>query len=598
MIRDAILNVEPSEVMQFKNLIDQFQHACREFGNRPLFGTKVSGSYQWRTFDDFRMDVEKLHAHFSSLGLKKGDRIAIISRNCPEWAATVYGALHQGVVYVPMYENQHPDEWDYIIKDAKPKVVVAYNEEILAKLPRQDYDFVKEYIYIDPAKASDEVASYREILRTTKAKAETVDIAPRDLAGLIYTSGTTGHPKGVMLCHENIIVQCDSIQATLDIRPTDRSLVILPWAHIYGQTCELHSHFRFGFASAFVEDFTTIQANIQEVKPTLLVGVPRIFHKVHDGIAGKIAAKPKIIQKLFAKAIEIGHRRLNESISVIDRLIYSLASVLIFKKIKGNLGGELRYCISGAAALRKPTNEFFHALGLPIYEGYGLTETAPLISVNNQKYNRIGSVGRTFPHIELTLEHVEGCEKNEGEIVVSGPGVMLGYYKLDEETNKVLVDGKFHTGDIGRLEDGYLHITGRIKEQYKMENGKYVVPGPVEEEISMHALIDNSVLYGEGRSHNVLLAQINQEELVKWLGEKELNMTAEEAIHNASTKQELTKDILGMIKKAKKYERPSDCLFTLDEWTTDNGLLTPSMKVKRKKVLALFKEQIEEHFQS
>ena len=344
------------------------------------------------------------------------------------------------------------------------------------------------------------VVSYASLLNTGHS-VPSVMPKPSDTAGLIYTSGTTGNPKGVVLTHDNIASNVSATHAIFPMELADRSLSFLPWAHVFGQTAELHTLLSTGASMAICEGVDRILDNLAEVQPTLLFSVPRIFNKIYTSVQQQIAARPKAVQMLVHRALEVAAKeRTGERLKVRELALLTLVDRLVFSKVRARFGGRLKYAFSGGAALSREVAEFIDSLGITVYEGYGLTETSPVVTANAPGARKIGSVGRPIPGVRVEIDPAMGVSKPsadgkstrfEGEIVVYGHNVMQGYHNRPEENDKVMMpDGGFRTGDLGKLdEDGFLWITGRIKEQYKLENGKYVTPVPIEEELKLSPFI-------------------------------------------------------------------------------------------------------------
>jgi long-chain acyl-CoA synthetase len=441
--------------------------------------------------------------------------------------------------------------------------------------------------------------SYAALL--TKGRTAPVDPifpAASDVAGYIYTSGTTGTPKGVILSHRNI---CSNTAAIHEVFPlhAERSLAFLPWAHSFGQTAELHFFVHDGHSMAINDDPTHLVSNLAEVKPTILLAVPRIFNRIYDGVHRQMAAKPKAIRMLFKHGLELaGRRNRGESISLTQTITLALAEKLIFSKVRAKFGGRLKLVISGSAALNKDVAEFVDALGIMVYEGYGLTETSPVATTNYPGNRKIGSVGKALPGCRVSIDESRSDNRGEGEIVLYGPNIMQGYHNQPEETAAVLLpDGGFRSGDLGRVDaDGYLYITGRIKEQYKLENGKYVAPAMLEEELKLSPYISNVMLYGANRPFNVALVVADKTSLETWAKEQGVQLSITEGAgiaQNPRVHELLMAELERFGNKFKNYERPKKIAVVLDDFTTDNGLLTPSLKIRRNHVLKKYEREIE-----
>jgi long-chain acyl-CoA synthetase len=414
-----------------------------------------------------------------------------------------------------------------------------------------------------------------------------------DTACLIYTSGTTGNPKGVILSHGNIASNITAVHDVFPMKEDDRSLSFLPWAHSFGQTCELHALYSRGASMALAESTQKILENLAEVKPTLLFSVPRIFNKLYQAVQKQISEKPPFIQNLVKAALKCtAKEREHQRLSMSEHLTLAAVDKLVFSKVRERFGGRLNYAFSGGAAISRDVAEFIDSLGITVYEGYGLTETSPISTANWPGERRIGSVGRAIPGVRIEIDpavgHASKPDRVEGEIIVHGPNVMKGYFKRPEENAAVFTkDGGFRTGDQGFLDPaGYLYITGRIKEQYKLENGKYVVPSPLEEKLKLSPYILNALVYGDNKPYNVALLCANVDAVKKYAAEQGLGSLAVDALLEHPRVRDLFKKELEKYQEDfKGFEAVKEFAVIAEDFTTDNGMLTPSLKVKRRKVM-------------
>jgi long-chain acyl-CoA synthetase len=349
-----------------------------------------------------------------------------------------------------------------------------------------------------------------------------------------------------------------------------------------------------GCAMALNDEVPKLVSNLPDVKPTVLVAVPRIFNRIYDGVNQQMRDKPKPIQALFRAGIRAATRRSRgNQLSMTESLTLKLADKLIFKKVRQRFGGRLRLVVSGSAALSKEVAEFIDALGIEVYEGYGLTETAPVVSVNTPEFRKIGSVGKPLPNVRVVLDHqITGDAKN-GEIIAYGDNLMRGYHNHPEEDAKIFTaDHGLRTGDMGFVdEDGYLFITGRIKEQYKLENGKYVVPSPLEEDLKLSPYIGNVMLHGANRPHNVALVVLNSANLAKW-AERE-GVTLGDATQNPRVRELIRAELEAHSKDFRGYERPKGFALISEDFTVENGMLTPKMSVRRNQVLKRYQATLD-----
>ncbi len=577
-----------------QNLVDLLTAASANFADLPAFGVKTPAGWRWTTYAEFAAEVARCRAGLARIGVGPGDRVCLVSNNRIQWAAVAYATYGRGAVLVPMYEAQPPAEWKFILGDSGAKVAFASTDEIHAQLAqfRQQLPALDRVLGFDLPVTHEH--SYAALLREHGSDTEAPLIpSPNDVAGCIYTSGTTGNPKGVLLTHRNLCANLDSIHATLPI-DRDRTLSFLPWAHALGQTADLHAMLGAGTAIALNDEIPNLIDNLAEVRPTLLCAVPRIFNRVYDRVHERIAGKPAPIQSLFRNGIRCAmKRKAGERLSLGESLTLRLADTLIFAKSRRKLGGRLRYVVSGSAALNKDVAEFIDALGITVYEGYGLTETAPVVSVNRPGASRIGSVGKPIAGVRVVIDESASTEPGQGEVIVYGENVMLGYHGQPEATREKLTeDGGCRTGDLGYVDaDGYLYITGRISEQYKLENGKFVAPAPLEEQLKLSPYIANAVLYGHNRPYNVALIVPEPAAVAQWAAEAGLDLG--DWTTSLPLRELLAGEVTRCAREQRSFERLREFAVLTEDFTAANGLLTQTMKVRRNLVVQKYAELID-----
>jgi long-chain acyl-CoA synthetase len=577
-------------------LVDLFETSCRTRGTAPLFGTKVDGEYRWITYQAVHQRVAELRLLLKELGIAPGDRVALIADKSVDWAAVCYATVSCGAVSVPMYTAQSPADWEYILRDCGAKIafldatkVAEPFEEIRQHLPE-----LLHAIAIDGGDQCN--GSLKARLAALGGRtAGLVRPLASDPAAIIYTSGTTGQPKGVILSHRNIVSNVLSSASTFPLLPSDRSLSFLPWAHALGQTVDLHLLLHVGCQIGINGDLSGLLTNLGLVRPTILVAVPRVFYRIYEGVRKQISERPKAMRTLFANGVSAATRRSRGlNLRLADRLWLSAAERLIFRRVRQRFGGELRFAICGSAALNREVAEFVNALGIEVYEGYGLTEASPVVCVNTPSCRRFGTVGKPIPGVRVSIDRSVTHDPNVGEILVSGPNVMQGYYGAPEDTARVLAsDGQLRTGDMGRLDDdGYLIMTGRIKEQYKLQNGKYVVPTPIEEQIRLSPLISNCLLYGADKPYCVVLVVYNQ--LALQAEAKARGFECIDAQEDPRILAMLKQEVAALTKDFHSYMRPRKLMLLSEDFTVANGCLTPSLKVRRQEVIAKYHSRIEQ----
>ncbi len=577
-------------IAKYKDLVDMQRKSVAAFGPRRLFGTKRGGVWTWCTYAEFGKSVEDLRGGLAAAGIRAGHSVAFIAGNRTEWAVAAYATYGLDARFVPMYEHQLAVDWEYIVRDS--------NAELLIVSTRAIYDQVRDWagrmgnlkaVYCMALPESDP-QSYAALEAAGRATpAPVADIDPESVCGFIYTSGTTGKPKGVLLSHRNFVSNVNAVHEIFPLEPDDTCVSFLPWAHSFGQTVELHVMLSMGASVAFAESIEKLVDNFGEVRPTVMVGVPRIFNKIYDGLNKKMAAAGGLKKALFDAAMENqGKRRALAAegrTSMALDVKHKVLDKLVFSKVRERFGGRLKYAFSGGAALSPEVAEFIDRVGILVYEGYGLTETSPIACANYRGNRKIGSVGKAIPGVRVVIDTTAVEDgSGDGEVVVYGPNVMMGYHNLPEETAQVMTaDGGFRTGDRGRMDaEGYVYITGRLKEQYKLENGKYVVPAPLEEQLQLSPYLLQVYVDGSNKPYNVALIVPDRAAIEKWAADQGLAGSYEELLKKPETRRLVADELERHSKGFKGYERIKEFALLPEEFTTANGLLTPSLKVKRR----------------
>ena len=585
------------------NLVDWWAQSVTKFADRKLFGTKnKNGVYEWVTYKEIGNRIDNLRAGLTQLGIGKDDAVGIIANNRLEWPIVGFATWGCLARFVPMYEAELVQVWKYIIADSGIKVLFVSKPEIYEKIK----DFPKDiptlkHIIIIESEAENSMAALEK-----KGSAKPVawqSPAAEDVAELIYTSGTTGNPKGVLLMHMNFT---SNSHAGLKLYPELYenevvSLTILPWAHTFGQTAELFAIIRLGGAMGMIENTKTIVNDIVEVKPTFIIAVPTVFNRIYDGLWNKMNKDGGVAKALFVMGVEAAKkkRELSEKgrSDFMTNIKFKFADKIVFKKIRERLGGRMLGSMTGSAAMNVEISKFFFDIGIPIYDCYGLTETSPGITMNGSQAYRIGSVGRAIEKVKVVIDNTvveEGA--TDGEIIAYGPNVMKGYHNRPEDTKTALTpDGGFRTGDRGRLDkDGYLFITGRIKEQYKLENGKFCFPVSLEENICLTSFVQQALVYGTGRPYNICIIVPDFDVLLDYAKEKGLPTDTKELVLRQDIIDMVGESVTRQLKgKFGGYEIPKKFLLLPEPFSLDNGMLTQTMKLKRKVVLDKLNDRIE-----
>ncbi len=583
------------------NLVSLFEQSVAKWPNNRLFGTKnpASGKYEWVTRREVADRVDNLRGALKKLGLSQGERVGVILNNCSEWFICEQAVHGLGGVFVPMYLQELKKVMQYIVSDASVKFLFARDAGVYEKIK----DFKKEIptlkdIFVVYGDGDNSLKALEEMGK--KNPAPSINAAWSDMANIVYTSGTTGDPKGVMLSHGTLTLCARAGVDMFDLDETMHVVAILPWAHVFGLAADLHDYILCGGGIAFAESVDKLIQNFAEVKPTGLSVVPRIVNKVYDTILQGVAADP--VKKQFfdaAVAEAVKNRDLPEKTKE-----FKDYDALVFSQVRNIFGGALRFFVTGSALMKPEIALFFKDIGQPTFDGYGLTETGPTLTMNSPKYgNKYGTVGKVVKNMHVVIDKSRvGEESPDGEIIAYGPHIMMGYLNKPQQTAEVMMPDKWNgfpglrTGDRGWIdEEGYLHITGRFKDEYKLANGKYVHPEGIENEVKLLRYVLNVMLYGEGKDYNVALvvpdfAVLKADPNIKPL----LKDTLEESLNQEALTDYLSKDIIAHLRKTYgSYEVPQKFLFVAEDFTVDSGMLTQTMKLKRPLVMRKYGEQIQ-----
>jgi len=584
------------------NLVEILEQSVRKYPDDPLFGTKNdSGSYDWVTYKDVGIRVDNLRGGLAGLGVGRDDTVGIIANNSAEWGIAAFASFGLGARYVPMYESELAHVWKYIVTDSTVKILFVSNPEICEKVKAFAGSIPSlERIITINGKGENSMEEVEK--RGEKNPIPAIHPDPDDIAVLIYTSGTTGEPKGVLLSHGNLT---SNSRAGLNMYPEitegGASLSILPWAHSLGQTAEFYSLISIGGAIGIMERVETIAEDLALVRPTWLIAVPRVFNKIYDGLWARVNERGGLAKKIFVMGVESARekRELAERgrSCFFTNLKVRIADRIVFKKIRDRLGGRLMGSLTGGAAMNIEVARFFLDIGIPLYNCYGLMETSPAVSMNASFDYRLGSVGKAIEDVRISIDSsIVGENSEDGEIIVYGPNVMKGYHNKPEETAKVMTaDGGFRTGDRGRLdEDGFLYLTGRIKEQYKLENGKFVFPVGLEEEIKLVPFVENAMVYEDGKPYNVCLVAPDFQVLGKYAKRHNLSPDPGDLAKNREVQDLIGNAIIDILKgQYGNYEIPKKFIFIPEGFTTENGFLTQTMKLKRRMIIEHYRDRIE-----
>ncbi len=589
----------------FKTVVHILQNSIRNFPEKNALLFKKNGNYQGITYREMGETVTNLAHGLVSLGLKDGERIAILSYNRPEWPMCDFAIFSMHGIAVPIYHTLPPNQIAYILQDAGVRAIFVEDKLQYDKIA-QIHGKVNSLEYIIPfteiESEGKQVISFDDLLtRGKQHRAQNPEfyqnsidsIEPKEVCSIVYTSGTTGLPKGVMLTHRGFVLDVVNSEAVFGLYPEDVFLSFLPLSHLYerlgGHWCPLYRGATIGYA----EDINTVVEDIQKIRPTVMVSVPRLYEKISSAVIEQVEAGSNLKKKLFYWALKTGKRyhelKFSQQSDALVSLKYRLADKIVFSKIKQKLGGRFRFPISGGAPLPTETLKFFEAIGLQIVEGYGMTETHLIITLTPPGSTKYGSCGKPIPEVEIKVAA-------DGEILVRGETVMAGYYQQPDLTAEVIdEEGWFHTGDIGQLdEDNYLFITDRKKNILVTAGGKNVAPAPIENALKLSKYIDDVCLVGDGRKFVSGIIIPSYENLKKWAVERGIPVDGNKDL---AKKSEVVQMMMAEVEKHQedfaRFEKVKKIIILPEPLTVENGELTPSLKIKRNVVEKRFREEID-----
>lgn len=578
---------------------DLFRRVAAAGNPRAVLWQDGSGQWQPISSDQIYQRVRALAEAFRAWGVQKGDRIALISENRWEWAVTDFAALAIGAADVPIYPTLTSEQIAVLVRDAGCRIAVVSTRQQFDKLTSVLGQTELEHIVMMDAPAAEGAVAMSDLLAGADARGSERDPAfdglvgaarPEDLATLIYTSGTTGEPKGVMLTHGNIAANQNCCVQGFSFDPTDACISFLPLSHITARALDYVMYYA-GAQVAYCSQFDKLPQAMKEVRPTVLVGVPRVYEKIRQAVEQKSSVSP-VKKRILAWAVKVGSRHVDEVYGggLPSSLKWKLARKLVYAKVCEAFGGRVRVFISGGAPLGMDTARWFASMGIAIWEGYGLTETSPVVSLNSRVKQRMGSVGPAVPNIEVKLA-------DDGELLVRGPSVFVGYWQKPEANAECFdAEGWFHTGDIAQIDaDGFLYITDRKKELLKTSGGKLVAPQPIENKLKNSLLVGQAALVGDKHKFLVALISPNFAALEEWARRQgiEAGSRVELVTHTrvVALYGELVNEVnLGLA----SFETLKRFCVVAEEWMQETGELTPSMKLKRRVITERYAAAIAE----
>ena len=561
---------------------------------------RASGAWQALSWADMAHRVGRWRAALRREDLSPGDRVALVMRNCPDWVAFEQAALGLGLVVVPLYVEDRADNVCYILNDAGVKVLLLEDERHWRRLAAEQSELkALQRIVIDHARGNEAIVPADERLRLCSEwlPLEPDALAerggdPNDLATIVYTSGTTGRPKGVMLSHRNILSNADAAARVFDAGPGDVMLSFLPLSHTFERTCGYYLMMMAGCTVTYARSVQQLADDLQQVHPTIMISVPRVFERVHDKLQAQLEKKSFVARLLFNLTVRVGWRRFlvaqGRARSSPILLLWPLLHKLVATQVAERLGGRVRLAVSGGAALPFPIARTFVGLGVPILQGYGMTESSPVVAANLPHANKPESVGVPLPGVEIRV----GAND---ELLVKGPNVMLGYWNNHKATREILEpDGWLHTGDQVRVDaDGFIHITGRIKDILVLSNGEKIPPADMEAAITMDHLFDQAIVVGEGKPFLSAVVVLNAEQWISLAKANHLDPFDQTSLHDKHVHSALVAHMREALRDFPGYAKVRRVVASLDPWTLDNDLMTPTMKLKRARVIERFATEIE-----
>lgn len=583
-------------------IFDLIDRQLELYPNLAMFSSKTKGDWKALTTTEFLNQVNTISKGLIELGVKPNEKVGLIAESGIQWHIVDFAIQQIGAVVVAIYPNITDADYQYIFNDAEIRVAIVSTKSLYQRIVNlKDSIYTLKYIFCieehDQIRNWSEIVQIGRYIEDIEVQKLKDQVRSTDLVTLIYTSGTTGKPKGVMLSHDNIVANVRSATEITPCKAYDRGLTFLPPCHAY-ERMVIYTYFYLGITVYIAESFDKIGQNLMEIRPNIMTAVPRILEKVYEKIIKKGHELNGIKRKIFDWAVSVGEKYdpVSEKRSFVYDLKLNLARKLVLNKWYEGLGGALQTVASGSASLQSKLIRVFLAAGIPIYEGYGMTEASPLISVNHYlKGIRVGTVGPAVKDVEIKLA-------SDGEILVKGPNVMMGYYKNPEETSKTIIDGWLYTGDIGTWEDDiFLKIIDRKKELFKISGGKYVTPQPIEKKLVESKFIEQAMVVGEGMKFASAFIVPDYGHLVDWFKSEDPSLVQLSKI-DFLKEDKVIKKINQEVRIANQHfgnwEQIKRPIIIAEEFTIDGGELTPTLKLKRKMILQKYKYEYDQLYQS
>ena len=589
-----------------ETLSQLFLNTIKSYPKDDLMLYKKDGSFTPISTAEFEKQVKHFALGLRDLNYEAGDKLIILSENRPEWVMTDMANLCLGGVTVPIYTSLVPEQIKYIIDNSDAKVVVFSDDEMWEKIKTIQSELIKVEHYITcQADGPEGTLTFADVQKRGERLAKeqpdlfeelALKVKPDDVASIIYTSGTTGAPKGVMLMHSNFVSNVEAVTTIIEFTEKDTVLSFLPLSHVLERMVTF-AYLCKGCSIGYAESIETVAENLLEIRPQIMVSVPRVFEKIYAKVMDNVLASSSLKRKIFFWAARIGKeygrkKMLDQPVSGSLQFKKNLAHKLVFSKIIEKTGGMVRFFVSGGAPLSKDIAEFFYAMGLIVLEGYGLTETSPVIAVNTLEDIKFGSVGKPIPGVEVKIAE-------DGEILTKGPHVMKGYYKMEAETQETIKDGWFYTGDVGFLdEEGFVTITDRKKDLIVTAGGKNVAPQPIENIIKTNLYVSNAVIIGDKRKFISALVVPNFEKLVEYANANNISYSDyADLVENDKILNFIEAEINRATPGLASYEKVKKVALLDREFEIEKGEITPTLKVKRNIVEQKYRSIIDSLYQ-
>lgn len=564
------------------NLLSLVHQSVERYPNHTALKWKQNNQYLELSYSAFWERAQAFAAALQDLGVQAGGKVAILSNNCPAWTIADIGIMIAGAVTVPIYSTSTPHQIEYILQNADVEAILVENDDMLTRTLSVATEALHSILVIYPTApvthpgvmTFDSVLEKGQQLLAAKGPSNAWrSITDDQLATIVHTSGTTGNPKGVMLTHGNLHANVKGCQVYLPLGPEDSCLSYLPLSHIFERTCGQFMMLAAGGRFTYCEGLPHITTNLLEVRPTVMSSVPRLFEKIYDGVQNNVREQSKAKQAIFRLAMNVGKQHITRP-TFTSKLLHPLLDKLVFRTIRERMGGNIRLMVSGGAALSPTIGEFLKIAGLNVCEGYGLTETSPVISTQPITDPRLGTVGVPLVNVDVKIAA-------DGEVLAKGPSIMVGYYKNPEATREVFTeDGYFMTGDIGEIVDGYLRIVERKKNILVLATGKNVAPFPIEAAMMRSPYIGQAILIGDKRKYVSALIVPDFVNLEKFAAAQSINLPTVQLVDHPAVRALIEQEIKEQLAEFASFERPKKFTILPQELTLESGELTPSLKIR------------------